>query len=372
MGIAESLQEKWESFLQWSDEKGMPFRGISDSLEEKGIPAMPFFIFLILAIALGALYLMAPGGQISILKPKETTILLTLKDSLGRPVPGAKVAFIAEASDTSHDGTTNSLGQITFENLRIGSSYSVAAQSQDGISLELDTSQIAIQAGTDRVDLTSSTAVVEERLKLGVEVRGPETAEGVKINLFDSDGFISESKTAILSATFNILPSTKYFVQAIAPGFKSERVEVSKSTDDTIVITLKGNEVADQGALRVLVRDSVKNDPLKGVAVDVLDYETNQKQNSLLTGDNGYTTPENYKLGRKFKLVAKLAGYVAGTEEATIESETRIIIDLQKISEADMRAIKIAVKDTSGGAIVNPVVKLYDEKNVKISEKNPS
>ena len=193
MGIAEDLQEKWEGILQWSDDNNLPLRGISDSLEEKGIPAMPFFIFLILLLVGGILYFTVfkgAGGGITIFEPAKVDILLVLSDATGQPVPDAQLTIAStNGAQVNLQATTNFDGEAGFKGLKVGTTFEVSASDSGGNALTLDENSFAVLASTKVVELRLSSPVVTQTVTVSVEVKGPTDGETVHVAIIGTDGF---------------------------------------------------------------------------------------------------------------------------------------------------------------------------------------
>ena len=116
-GILESLSAQWESFLSWSDEKGLPLRGYSDALEERGIPPAPFFVALFLLILSGIGLLI-----ISLATPQTATLSVFVRDvGSGEPIQSASVYLEPlEGTGEQFMGTTNSDGIATLSGVPYG------------------------------------------------------------------------------------------------------------------------------------------------------------------------------------------------------------------------------------------------------------
>ncbi|MFH0971530.1 MAG: hypothetical protein V1835_03095 [Candidatus Micrarchaeota archaeon] len=378
MGIAESLQEKWESLLEWSDEKGLPLRGISDSLEEKGIPAMPFFLVLLLLLVGGTLYLTLGGGQVSIFAPKETSILLTLKDSAGRPLANTEVMLTPESNDvpSPEKATTDEDGKVTFEKIKIGTAFLVAASDFQGESLNFESDRIAVTPTKSTFILALSAPLIEPKVSLTVNLKGLGSGESAQIYLFEGPDRLSvpgSPKPGLAVSYSDLAVNTEFFVKVEAQGYNKEnRTIYLKENDESISITLRPRDKIINGKVRVHVTDAATARALKDVSVDIIDSVTNTKIfTNLKTGENGEISPQELAIGKIVKAVARLQGYVVKSAEKTIEDETNFLLALDKIPEAELKAIKVIVLDMGDSQIVNPVAKLYDEKFTKVGESNP-
>lgn len=378
MGIAEDLQEKWEGVLQWSDENNLPLRSISDALEEKGIPALPFFIFLILLIVGGILYFTVfkgAGAGITIFPPKDTTFTLTIYDSVGRPVPGAEVTLASlTAEQPNIEGTTDADGVVTFSKVKVPSSFIVSAVDSEGNTLKLEDDELTVTSSTKSETYRLEAPVITETITLTIEVKGPTNGDEVVTTLYGADSVpVSDNKRGLIVRFPGLSPKTTYTIISRAPGFNDEEKSITlKDTDDVTTITLREKGKIAMGSIRVRVVDSDSQKPLKDAAVEVRDIETDAKVlTPVKTGENGEINPLEHTLGKKIRVTASLKGYVAEYKEASVADTTNVLLELKKIPEAELKAIKITVKDEAGGPIVNPVVKLFDKKNVKVAESNP-
>ncbi len=377
MGLAEILSEKWEALLEWSDEKGLPLRGISESLEEKGIPAMPFFVFLLLLIIGGALYFALGQTTIGLFEPRDADVVLMLRDSTGKPIANADITLHSE-EQSNQKQTTNSEGQAKFERLLIGGFFTVSAIDSEGQALDLDddSGEFNVFKDTSSYDLSLSAPIIDTRLRIQVTVKGPEVAEtvSVKLSRLEDGSYWTEGKQNGLTPIFtDLMPNTDYLVTADAPGFSPGNQTVRlKDAEQAIIITLLPQSTSNEATLHVLVQDAATNAPLKDVVVEVLDESTNVKQITLKTGENGYVEPQTFRKGKTFKLVASLKGYQTSSESVAIGNLNEIKIEMDKIPEAELKSIRVSVTDQNGNALINPIVKLYDDRNTKLAEQNPA
>ncbi len=376
MGLAEDLQDKWEALLQWSDENGWPLRGISDGLEEKGIPAMPFFLFIILLLIGGALYLTIGASGTALFPPQETSLLLKFTDSTGRPISGAQITLSSATGEFENKvGRTDADGEVLFSKVKIGSQVEVTAIDSEGNTLELEDNSLYVSETIKTHTFRLSAPVIIESYTLTVELEGPEDGETVQTALYGPDGFPVGTLRTGLSVSFTgLMPNTQYAVGVRAQGFNDEQRNVMiRNSDEAISITLTEKGAIVNGIVRVLVTDAVTGQPIQDASVNIQDAETEGKIfTNLKTGENGEITPQELKIGRRIKVVASKKEYVAGFDERAVEEETNFQIDLEKIPEEELKAIKVIVKDESGAAIVNPIVKLFTESNTKIGESNPA
>ena len=380
MGIAESLQEKWESVLQWSDENNLPLRGISDGLEEKGIPALPFFILLVLLLVGGILYFTvfkSAGGDITLFPATKANVLVTLRDAIGQPVANAQITIASTNGDqTNLKETTDSGGEALFRDLKIGSTFEVSVSDSQGNALQLEDATFSVLKGTKEIELALSAPTVTDTVSVSVEVTGPTDPATVRVAIAGSDGFpIGSAQTGSLTARFSALaPNSEYVVQASAEGFITGQTKVKvEDRDIPIAIALKSKERETIGTIKVLVLDAETQKPLKDANVDITESETGSPVYSKWkTGENGYTKVDDATIGKLVKVVASLKGYTPAETEIAIIDETKVTLELSKIPEAELKSIKVIVKDAAGGQLPNPIIKLFNSKNTKIAESNPS
>ncbi|MFH1750569.1 MAG: hypothetical protein ABH863_02730, partial [Candidatus Micrarchaeota archaeon] len=379
MGIAEDLQEKWEGILQWSDDGNLPLRSISDALEEKGIPALPFFIFLFLVLVGGILYFtvfQGAGEGLSIFPPQKADIYLTLVDSVGQPVTDAQVVITSTSGEQiSERGITNVDGEILFEGLKIGTTFEVSASDNSGNALQLEDNSFAVLASTKSVEFRLTAPSLSEYITVTVEIKGPTDPDTVHTALIGSDGFQVGATQTGLNARFASLPTnTDYTVISNAEGFLQGKITASvKERDLPLSLTLKPKERKNIGTIMVLVDDAETLKPIKDASVDITDAETGTSiYSKLKTGENGYIPTQDVKIGTKLNIVVTAKGYAAAEEEIGAEDENKVTIDMLKISEEEMKAIRVVVKDEAGGQVPNPIVKLFNSRNTKIGESNPA
>ncbi|MEK6843317.1 MAG: Ig-like domain-containing protein, partial [Candidatus Micrarchaeota archaeon] len=277
MGLAENFQEKWESFLQWSDEKGMPFRGISDSLEEKGIPAMPFFMFLIFLIIAGLLYSLFSQQAIGLISPSTTAITLTLTDSSGNPVPNADVSLVSKSSDgATLSGSTDKSGVASFSDVKISSSFIVSAVDDSGNTLKFEDDSIDIIKNKEEYFASLASELISPKASLTVEITGgPEDSKKITTVVADDAGFPAQAAQVGNKPIFIGLDlNREYLLKVDSTGFRTENRKITLTSDQIVSVALKENSVANKGKLKITVLDIETGKPLKGASVSVIDSET--------------------------------------------------------------------------------------------------
>ena len=82
----ENVSLKWQEFLDWSDEKGLPLRGVNNFFEEKGVPALPAMLVILLLLA-GGVYLTFLSASV----PTVKSYSITVRDGEGNALPNASV-----------------------------------------------------------------------------------------------------------------------------------------------------------------------------------------------------------------------------------------------------------------------------------------
>ncbi len=86
-----NLEDKWYSFLDSLDAKGIPVYKMIDPIEKAGIPSFPLFIGIVLLIVFGAIYISMPGGAGGISGIKLTVYTV---DQNGMTLEGANVKLL--------------------------------------------------------------------------------------------------------------------------------------------------------------------------------------------------------------------------------------------------------------------------------------
>ncbi|MCX6767147.1 MAG: hypothetical protein NTY90_00230, partial [Candidatus Micrarchaeota archaeon] len=122
----DSVNDSWQSFLEWAADKGLPLKALADALEEKGVPSLPALILILIAIIGGAALLVLP-----LLAPPTATVIVTVQGLDGTPLPNVNVylaSAVAEQVFTRMTEITDFEGRVIFRDVPTGTLVSLLAE----------------------------------------------------------------------------------------------------------------------------------------------------------------------------------------------------------------------------------------------------
>ncbi len=162
--IYRRMEDAFYSFLDWLDAHGVPVYNAVDWLEDRGIPAFPAFLAVLLIVLAGIALLFGPTAV------PTRSIMITVQDEYGNPVPGAQVILHAPGGATL-TATTDESGTAYFDDVPEGPySYEVLVDGRkigEKVDVETDMDTIMLSPPED------------ESIRFCVQVLDDETGETI-------------------------------------------------------------------------------------------------------------------------------------------------------------------------------------------------
>ena len=350
------VQEKWETFLEFCDEKGIPLRGVCDALEERGIPALPLFAAIILAIVFAALWFTVVGP---VLIPTNTTLRLRVLDEAGSPLSGAVVALRTGAAGQIAQNVSDENGYVYFSNVPAGE---ITAEATAGPDYEPQTDSFSLVAGTPKQGSLRLTKLLLLRVTLRIQIEGPLAAN---VSLWtENKGRQLETRFGSL-VSFDVDANTNYVVAADAPGYRPEERTIPVGLVNTApqVIRLWRIGETPQARVHVFVRESVglEGAAIENATVDVSVNGTDGTLATLSTDADGATEAVEIPVGASFSVLAHAEGFLSKASAAqTAEAgDNYVTVRLAKKTSENSKAIAVSVVDADGNFVDSPTVMLY-------------
>ncbi len=348
----ESISIKWQEFLDWSDEKGLPLRSVSNFFEEKGIPAAPAILVALLLIT-GGVYL----AFLTATAPATKSFTITVRDTENQPVENAAVQlqFSTPEGLQTKTLTTDADGKAKFEKIP-ASQATVAVTASDYNS---ETRQATIPAEQDSKTLTVTLGRIDNpNVIMSVAVTGP----AADVILLDSNGTQVDVQNATTLAQFEVLPNANYTVITRALGYREEFKVIAVSTANINIPVKLFREGEDRTApvyARVYEEDGVT--PVASAVVKILDKATQSVLTSSETGEDGASPAMEVAVGRNVSVTIIANGFLAWSlPSLTVnEPEATVVAKLIKRTEENSKNIVITVVDQDGNNMRQPTVALY-------------
>ena len=350
-GVFDSIIYKWDSLLNWLDEKGLPLKGLADSLEDKGIPSLPVFllaaVIIVFAIAQVIPMALAPG-------PGSLTITVTSAD--GSPLAGASVAVDSADSEYSKSEKTGLQGTAAFEGVPAGKAQ--VRITHDEYFFEQSIQSVTVSSGSTSRVSAAAMVVKDDSISLYYQVNG---AESATVYLLDSTTGVKLGESASFSGAFNVDPNREYVLRAIADGYAAveEKVRVGENNYGPVPLLLV--EIGSVASTLLHVEVTAGSEPVANAAVEVILPSTGEHLFSLIAGDDGKVTPVEVPLGSQLTLTASSDGYLTDSQSLNAtKAEAWIKFELVEGDAASTSVVRVSVKDAFGNYLLSPHVALHE------------
>ncbi len=360
----ESVNDAWQNFFDFCEAQGIPLKTAANALEEKGIPALPVFAAVLLALVGAGVYFLAPGIAEGFLPQPNATVTVQLNSfETGLPlaVSGISVRLMKDAAeDGSYPGLTDADGVVQFEDvlpgdyaarvvdLRYSGEASVSAEGGKGKALEL-----------------SVREVLKQKVKLTVDVRGLAGGTGpgnASVVLFDAAANpVASGYGSTLS--FDVDSNATYSIVVNSSGWNENSTVISVGSGDKLqVVSLSPREGFDSFTLRFRVVDKARPDKYVANASIILRDAATEKAlfSPLLTSDDGGTKQENVSVGLKLVVLVNADGFEPLKLPYTTERfNDSLRIALERVDPSGLKKLSASVVDANGNAVSGASVQLF-------------
>ena len=268
-GIYTSLEEKYYSVLGFLGGKGIPVYAYNDFLEEKGLPAFPITVALLVLLVAGAYGLLFVGSSVN------TEITISFSDQFDDSVSGVTVTV------------KDSSGNLVASPQKVANGGSITLQ---GIPLGTELALVAEKNGFKTAE--QIVPVTKERISAAISMERKIEAIVGKIQLVDSDTgdpirnavvtaewrgqTKSETTDSEGKASFAGIPANMdVLVRVQADGYETLTGNYSFLDEELKGISLVGSSASFAGISKLVVSIlDEEGSPVKGSKVIVWDRET--------------------------------------------------------------------------------------------------
>ncbi len=367
MPFFESIQEKWEDFLDFAAEKGFtPLKSFAAFLEEKGIPSLPIFALALIFI-LGALFVGFGGLELGKYFKQSNDLEISVLGAGVRLPAGNLVTLKFDDGRPNLEKSTDSSGRVVFTDVKVGS-FSATVQA-DGFEQKVERFDFSDYSKKffRTVDLDPIRSI---KVALTVKVAGVTSASVSIFDQFEQTLIASSSKVI---ETFSLDPEKTYIV-AIQSGSVVKKDTVYLSSEPKVVdFNLQPEEVLSIQKVHVCaaVDESCVGTGLPNVTVVIRDGATGAVFSSQVTGADGSIEATELKIGSNLTLSASLKGFASEPKNGVVserELDNYFVLRLVNISAADRSQLNIDVRDESGELVFNPIIRLLDSRKNVIEE----
>ncbi|NYZ77862.1 hypothetical protein H0N96_00470, partial [Candidatus Micrarchaeota archaeon] len=361
------LRETWDSFLAWSDEKGLPISRFAYWLEDRGIPSLPAF-FLLIAVIIGLLaFLVFPSLGAGAVPTGAVTVRVSDVSSL----PAENVSITVSADDGKFFVTqeTSSNGIASFKKVPSGA-ITITARSDAFFFEDGGRVDDSLETGKEKTVSFSGMPLETKTVSIYVEVDG---ADNANIYLLDSSG-VQLQQDFGYRTEFRVTPNSEYAVRAALAGFSPVEQNASVG-DQSITVKLRLTRAGETPSSRLHVgvfdSEGIEGNPIAKASVTVIEQTSGKVIARLTTGEDGIAEASEVPLGSALEITATAPGFLSDSKNADASAEeTNVQIRLRKTG-VDANAVALRVVDQFGEQLSNPIIRFY-ERGVLKQESIPT
>jgi len=350
------LENAWYDFVEFLAEKGIPADKYNDFLEDRGIPAFPFTIGII--VGLIVLIIALQISQTGISQP----VIFSIKDNFGKPLTNVKISLVDEKGKLIKElGEFSDGAETEFSGLFPGAKIYLLAKKEgyrpyitsftatnelNYVSFELEAERGIINARLKLVDSETKQVIVKENIVAEAIFGYAEEMQSRK-GYLDEEGILTFRGIPINEDISIKISSDAYEEFSATMRFDSENIQ-------TIELVPKAAAFENaEVSLKVFVYDEETQQELKNLKIKVL-----QQDNAAIVdtvADSGFVAKIPY--GATIKLIVEKDSYVKYEDEIfyTIRSDREEKIYLRKGG----KKLNVYVADTTGMPLSNVNVFLY-------------
>jgi hypothetical protein len=371
--IFDAIREKWEDFLDWSDEKGLPVASAADWLESHGVPSLPVFALILLILLAGIAFVAFP----LVSGPSTGDIKVTLADANDNPISEAtvRIASTGDSAFAVKTQATDADGVVIFTGIPAGP-VSVLATA-DGFADAED--HIEVVGGKQQEVQLSATVSIPKTVSVSLEISGPTDPDQISTILFDENWNPITAEQHGEKPTFTVDANTNFHARITAPGFSQQSISNQAVTESDKFLgsfQLKAEDTTKKGTVHVVVTD-FDGKAVKGASVVVSERVSDGNGKELFTGktgEDGSISPQDAVLGTLITAKVTAAGYSPKVSDAvTIVAETAITIEIRSLTGP--QKLTVSLVDGDGKLVANGLLRLYarqpDGAMAVVDEKKP-
>ncbi|MFH0713888.1 MAG: carboxypeptidase-like regulatory domain-containing protein [Candidatus Micrarchaeota archaeon] len=349
----ESLSIKWQEFLDWSDDKGIPLRKVSDFFEQKGIPPLPALIVLLLLIVAG-IYV----AFLSFSTPVSRTFEFTVKGIDNVPIEGAAVQlqFTDKDGTQSQNLVTGADGRAKFDKIP-ATSAKVTVNAPDH---ETTTREVSLKESENKKTFAISLTRNDNPLAaISVSITGPTSAD---ITLLAGNSSIIEVQNATSGALFNVAFNSNYTIIASALGYRQEVkvIEIGVGNLNVPIRMFRDGETRTAPVyVRVYQEDGLT--PVANATVKFINDFTGSQITSSTTGEDGSALPVEIEVGANVSINVIATNFLTWVRPSVTvnEPQVEIVARLTMRTAENSKNIVVKIIDDDGNEVTRPNVALY-------------
>ncbi|MBI2445937.1 carboxypeptidase regulatory-like domain-containing protein [Candidatus Micrarchaeota archaeon] len=336
----------FESFFEWSDEQGLPFRSWADALQEKGIPPAALLVIALLLIA-GIAFVFFNQG------PSTGSVVVSASSFAGEPLPGVSVT-LTDSGSFKASASTDASGKASFDQVPAGK-VNVNVFSSSAVFSEPNF-DLTVKAGQTSRKSVSASLQEAQGVSLVVDVQA---ADAPTLTLSDADGKVIDQVAKQTSFSFSVPKNSEYVVKAEQEGFTpdEQRVQVGESNRYVMLVPMKKDQATDARLHVRVVEAKVGGGPVANASVRV--FQADALLRTAETSEDGSAPALDVPLGGSVRVVVSAEGFSEASEDVNVtRPDETVSVALSALPPA-FSGVRVTVKDSAGNAVYSPLVRLY-------------
>ncbi|MBI4360955.1 hypothetical protein HY572_04260 [Candidatus Micrarchaeota archaeon] len=338
----------FDSFLDFADEHGLPFRSWAEALEEKGIPSFVLLLIPILVLGAAAFVLLSQA-------PSTGTVKIYAQSQDGQVLEGVSVSLVGP-NGFKKEVATNAGGLAAFSDVPAGTIRVQAFSSQ--VVLKEPAFDVVVKAGQVATGTVFSEVSTRQSVVLTVDVRN---AAEATIRVFDSKDGLVDMASGVTSNPFAVAPENTYRVVAESDGFLPAEQDVTVARDAVFVeLILQEKDKPTQSQVHVNVfQQGLEEVPVENASVRIVSGD--QVLAVRESSQDGSIVPVGVPLGANVTVLVSKEGFAEGVRNFNASRlEEVVVVELQK-GVAATAGVTIRVRDSAGNPVFSPIVRLFEK-----------
>lgn len=363
-------EDKFYEAMDFLADKGIPTYAVIDPLEERGIPSLPVFLLVILAVAL-------LGFGFFFLQNKTEPVSLSIVDGLGGSVKSVKLKLVDEKTgkEIELDSSLFSDNGLLSIPRPIGTKISLTA-TKDGY--EPFTKQI--QIGKDKslsIRLNKIENKVDGKIRLVDEsTNDPIVGANVVAKFSDSaNADCIEEGDGVYNCP-NAVEGKDIALVITHPDYEQKNYTVKFSPQSQSEVDLAAKPSAKAGSTNFIVRvfDDGSKQRLGGFSVRIYDAKSNELITQTEKAENDTEFVEKVSKGTSVRLVVEKKDFLS--YDSGVLNDNQTLRSDEVVKEIYLRkgtnALVVTVLDPTGRPVSEVPVQLHNVNGELIAEDTTS
>lgn len=357
------VEDGFFNIVDWMDEKGIPIYAYVNALEDRGIPAFPVTIAMVVLLVVLLFWFLFIPAQLT------TTIGLSLVDNSGNSLTQVDVKIVNDSGNTIFEGRKSHGDSIQLDGITPGGFLSITGIKEN---FETGYTQIQVKDTSLQVVITLDKQIRSQVAQLRlIDSESGIPIPGAQVTLKWGTDFVRTGQTDAngLFSALGVPTGEEVQLEIIADNYETiiQPYTFAEGSVPSIAMVPRGTALFGSANLIVKTFDKTTQIPLSDVLLRIINPQNEQGLAEAITVNGQFVL--DLPKGTIFKIIATKSGYtVTSTEEFTLrEDPTQIDIELQEggnqihvtVTEADSN---ISIFDAAVGLYTESAELLLEQK----------